>query len=190
MDLELWKYVNGYDDRYAVSTHGRVKSFYYPAGNSAEKRKTPHIMKQSKGTKRSPYFKLRLTKDYERKHADVHILVGKAFLDPRKKKETIDHIDGNPKNNHISNLRYATRGEQSRNRKSWSNTNLQGIYWREEGQRYRAGIRFPKKEGETRGKLITKSFSVKNHGTKENALKLAIEWRKEKEKEICPDFYK
>lgn len=189
MDLELWKYVDNYEDRYAVSTHGRVKSFYYPAGNSAEKRKIPYIMKQGKGSKRSNYFKVSLHKDWKRKTTDVHVLEGRAFLDPRKRKETIDHIDGNTYNNHISNLRYATRSEQARNRKSWSNTNIQGVYWLEKSQRYRAGIHLLKKEGEKKSKLITKSFSVKNHGTKENALALAIEWRREKEKEICPEFY-
>jgi len=180
IDLELWKYVDNYEDRYAVSTHGRVKSFYY----RKNKRKVPLILKYKENPKGRLFVSFQ-----GGKHFRIHVLVGKAFIPNTENKPTLDHIDRNPKNNHVSNLRYATLSEQQRNVNCRSNTGVLGVIWLEKSQRYRAGIRLIKKEGEKRGKQIIKYFSVKKYGTKENALKLAIEWRREKELEISPDFY-
>lgn len=46
----------------------------------------------------------------------IHQLVIKAFGEEFKEGCTIDHIDRNPYNNHISNLRWATKMEQARNK--------------------------------------------------------------------------
>ena len=44
----------------------------------------------------------------------IHKLVAEHFLSPKPtEKHEIDHIDQNKKNNHISNLRWATRSEQN-----------------------------------------------------------------------------
>ncbi len=45
----------------------------------------------------------------------VHNLVALAFLGERPRGTTVDHIDRNRENNHISNLRYATASEQALN---------------------------------------------------------------------------
>lgn len=52
----------------------------------------------------------------------VHRLVWEAYNGPIPDKMTIDHIDGNPANNHIDNLRLVTRSDNS---KLWAiqNTN-------------------------------------------------------------------
>lgn len=65
--------------------------------------------------------------------------------------KTIDHIDGNPSNNAIENLRAATQSQNNRNRKAMPNksghvgiTLLQGKYWqpllRVDGKRLYLGI--------------------------------------------------
>jgi hypothetical protein len=65
--------------------------------------------------------------------------------------ETIDHIDGNPSNNAIENLRAATQGQNNRNRREVPNkyghvglTLLQGKYWqpqlRVDGKKIYLGI--------------------------------------------------
>lgn len=41
----------------------------------------------------------------------VHVLVAAAFIGPRAEGMETCHIDGNPLNNHVSNLRYGTGAE-------------------------------------------------------------------------------
>jgi hypothetical protein len=43
----------------------------------------------------------------------VHILVMLAFVGPRPEGADVAHGDGDPTNNRLSNLRYATRGENN-----------------------------------------------------------------------------
>ena len=46
----------------------------------------------------------------------IHILIAQTFIENPENKSTVDHIDGNKKNNCIENLRWATHKEQSLNR--------------------------------------------------------------------------
>jgi hypothetical protein len=46
----------------------------------------------------------------------LHRLVAETFIDNPEKKKTVDHIDGDKKNNCINNLRWATNKEQIANR--------------------------------------------------------------------------
>ena len=41
----------------------------------------------------------------------IHRLVALAFIGPRPENQEVRHLDGNPHNNHISNLCYGTRAE-------------------------------------------------------------------------------
>ena len=177
--MELWKYIEGQEERYAVSSYGRVKSFY----SGKKKREVPLIMKGRESSR--GYLQVCLG---ERKQFLIHRLVATAFNPNPENKRTVDHIDGDRKNNSVENLRWANSSEQLRNVVCKSNTGWPGVSWVERDQHYKAQIRLPIKDGEKRSKQISKAYSVKKHGA-EAAIKLAIKWRDEKEKEIDPVFY-
>jgi hypothetical protein len=82
-------------------------------------------MKKSKDKKN--YERLCLMKDKMKHPVAVHRLVGMAFLQPVEGKTTIDHIDQNPSNNDLSNLRWADQTDQCINRGQYSNTGEKNI---------------------------------------------------------------
>lgn len=45
----------------------------------------------------------------------VHRLVAETYIDNPRNKPCIDHIDGNPFNNHVDNLRWVTHSENNNN---------------------------------------------------------------------------
>ena len=57
-----------------------------------------------------------LTKNGKRKNYTVHKLVALAFLPNFKNKETINHIDGNKRNNNVNNLEWATMKENQQHK--------------------------------------------------------------------------
>ena len=52
---------------------------------------------------------------YNGKPYYVHRLMAETFLPNPHNKPTVDHIDRNPSNNFLSNLRWATQSEQNEN---------------------------------------------------------------------------
>lgn len=52
---------------------------------------------------------------YNKKLYYVHRLMAETFLPNPQGKPTVDHIDRNPSNNFLSNLRWATQSEQNEN---------------------------------------------------------------------------
>ncbi|RZL19918.1 MAG: hypothetical protein EOO89_01875 [Pedobacter sp.] len=71
-----------------------------------------------------------------------HRLVATAFIDNPNNKPFVDHIDGNGLNNNVSNLRWATKQENDRNRKLSKHNKLgiKGVSHRKSGK-YRARIK-------------------------------------------------
>lgn len=106
----------------------------------------------------------------------VHRIIWSLFNGEIPAGMVIDHIDRNPENNKIDNLRLVTAIINSRNSSMYS-TNSSGTtgvcYWEPINRpaRYSAHWRED-------GKLRSKTFSVAKYG-KEEALKLATEYRKE-----------
>lgn len=101
---EIWKPVVGFPN-YEVSNLGRVKGLNY-----ANKGK-PNILKPKK--KRYPTVSLRLNK--KDTYIRIHRLVATAFIPNPENKRCIDHINCNPKDNRVENLRWATQKENMQN---------------------------------------------------------------------------
>lgn len=99
---ELWKPIPDYDG-YRVSNFGRVKSFKY---------KTPRIITPTLAS--DGYLYVHLRKSGKNKGNSVHRLVALCFIPNPEGKPQVNHIDGHPLNNHVSNLEWATNAENQR----------------------------------------------------------------------------
>lgn len=107
MTDELWLPVVGFEGRYEVSNYGRLRSLCYGAGpNGRRKRATPKVVKL--GTQRIVAYPIY---PIDRRPRRIHRLVAEAFLGPCPIGREVAHVDGNPRNSSVSNLRYVTRAE-------------------------------------------------------------------------------
>ena len=108
-EIEIWCPVVGFEDRYHVSNHGRVKSLNY------ERRGYEKILNLTNlncgPTRRGNlvYKRIALHKNSKRFDILVHRLVMEAFIGPCPNGYQVNHIDGDGCNNHISNLEYVTQ---------------------------------------------------------------------------------
>lgn len=77
-----------------------------------------------------------LTKDGTRKNYTIHKLVALTYIPNPENKPTINHIDGNKRNNKVSNLEWATYKEQKihawSNNLAWNKRNNNGTFARKE----------------------------------------------------------
>lgn len=98
--LEKWVDIIGYEDRYMVSSLGRVR------GVRSNKYLKCHML--------GNYLSISLSIDqHNRKSARIHQLVATHFIknDDPKNKTIIHHIDGNKLNNKVTNLRWVNQSE-------------------------------------------------------------------------------
>lgn len=109
MDEEIWKPIPGYEG-YEASSHGRIRSFWKSLGgkkrgwtldNKPQKILTVSLQKWG-------YFRVCLSKEGHFHHLKVHRLVLLAFIGPCPPGMQACHIDGNPANNHLDNLKWDT----------------------------------------------------------------------------------
>jgi len=114
--MENWKDCVGFENLYQISNLGNVRSF-----------KCNKVKPLKKFTDGKKYQCVTFVKDKKKYNRSIHRLVGEAFLVPIAGKLTIDHIDNNPSNNNLSNLRWADYTDQRINTKSYSNTGHKNI---------------------------------------------------------------
>ncbi len=102
---EAWRPVLGYEDRYEVSDLGRVRSSVRPGD--------PYLLKSYKNRFGYPCVSVTRVVDGKCKARirRVHVLVLEAFVGPRPLGLEGAHLDGDPGNPSLSNLKWCTKAE-------------------------------------------------------------------------------
>lgn len=120
LEGEEWRPVVGWEDRYMVSSFGRVASIYKPIiridgahHHSEQKLIKGFTQKMKRGT--VSYVQFSFKKDGKRYHIPLHRMVAMAFISNPNNYPYIDHIDGDGLNNRVDNLRWCTQKMNMRN---------------------------------------------------------------------------
>jgi hypothetical protein len=126
---EIWKQIENYEN-YSVSSLGQVRND-----------DTKKILKGCKN--RDGRFHVDCCKNGIIKRFQIHRLVALAFIENPEGKLEIDHIDNNPSNNRVENLRWSTREENSRNTRIRSNntSGVKGVCWDKSREKWSAEIK-------------------------------------------------
>ena len=114
--IEEWRPVVGYEGLYEVSSFGRVKSLArkVPSRGGGFRPIPERILVAHRNGR--GYMNVILCKNgREHKHGLVHRLVAEAFIPNVYGKPNIDHIDCDPINNCVWNLRWCTQRENCNN---------------------------------------------------------------------------
>lgn len=98
---EIWKTI---EERktYEISNYGNVRKKLLNSYNYLK----PIIDKDG-------YLKVCLCENQQRLYRFIHRIVAQSFIENSKNKPTINHKDGNKKNNHIDNLEWSTYSENN-----------------------------------------------------------------------------
>ena len=105
--LEIWKPVVGFEGRYEVSNLGNIRSLNYHRKKGLTK-----ILSQFPD--KGGYMRVRFCEHGRMFTAKVHRVVAESFLPNPEGKREVNHIDGNTKNNALSNLEWVTPSENMR----------------------------------------------------------------------------
>lgn len=110
MENEIWKPIIEYEGLYEVSSFGRVKRLARKTWNNNHNK---DIIMSAKPDKKG-YSRFKLTKiNGDIRLIQIHRLVCGAFHPNPENKPCVNHIDGNPKNNHYTNLEWVTYSENA-----------------------------------------------------------------------------
>lgn len=128
---EEWRSINGFEGLYEISSFGQVKSLAKDViNNGGTQHRKERILKQN--ISKTKHCTVVLCKEGHTYVRLVHRLVAEAFIPNPYNKPVVDHIDTNPSNNSVENLRWATVQENALNpltRKHLSQSKMGHEYW-------------------------------------------------------------
>jgi len=107
-DKEIWKDVKGYEGIYQVSNLSNVKRVGSFRGVNKAYLNGYNLTPMDNG---KGYFRIKLTVNNKAKRVMLHRIVAEAFVFNEFNKPVVNHLDGNKKNNHYSNLEWCTQKE-------------------------------------------------------------------------------
>jgi len=108
---EIWKPIINYENLYEISNYGRIKRI----ANGSNSTFIGKILKPQKISKYG-HLGIRLYKDNNNKLFPIHRLVLETFIGPSPIGMQCRHLDGNPQNNKLDNLKWGTCKENSEDR--------------------------------------------------------------------------
>jgi len=112
MEKEIFKDIPEYEGLYQISNLGRVKSLE-KFRRSAKNSYRIHPEKILKQRICNTYFQVALSKNTKKKYYYIHTLLLETFIKKRPKNYFCRHLDGNPLNNNLNNLKWGTRSENA-----------------------------------------------------------------------------
>jgi len=106
--IEIWKNIQGYENKYQVSNLGNIKTIKEWVGNK-------HCSKYKQCDKllipvkdNAGYYCVSLWKNSKSKTHRIHVEVAKSFLSNPDNLPCVNHKDGNKQNNNVDNLEWCT----------------------------------------------------------------------------------
>lgn len=121
MENERWIPVDGWEHKYYISDHGRLKSI---GGRYKIRHPDGYITIGSIDS--TGYRSITLRRPNVCFHARVHALVARHFLHKPIGSECVNHKDGNKLNNHYSNLEWMTMGDNVKHAVTTGLFNIKG----------------------------------------------------------------
>lgn len=111
-EIEIWKDVPGYEGKYQVNNLGDVKTLTREIVEHRRKYIRQGKILNKYFSKSEGYYKVKLYNgDATFASYPVHRLVAMVFIPNPENKLQVNHIDGNPSNNHYKNLEWCTHSE-------------------------------------------------------------------------------